>query len=269
MIPSLHNLSIDANKRSAENMSNGTEPDERSGFVRKWLKKFKKLNFQQNFDKASELRERACREKKDYYDLLKDEKVEDMHWTPNFEEDDAVRLDEEKGKVVSELRELSNESPVDVVKKIVKIHTEIAKNMEMTRRDPSARLWNLMKNLIDDMIKKFPEVGDEYEWEEGNRDEAESGSALDQHGYFDLVASIMQRKEKDEEESDEEESDDEESEEEESDEEDSHTNDGTYPAKKPRKEDVEESSGEESMSDPDRHYGSTGGAGHGHGGLGF
>ena len=264
MIPSLHNLSIDARKRSAENMSNGTEPDERSAFVSKWLKTFKKLNFQQNFAKARELRERARREEKYYYDLLKDEEVEDMHWTPNFDKYDAVRLDKEKGKVVSELQELLTKSPVDVAEKIVTIHTEIAENMEMMKQDPSASLWNLMKDLIDDMIERFHEVGDKYAWEDGNVDEAQSGSALDQHGYFDLVSLIMQRKEKD----------DEESEEEESDEEDSHTNDGTYPGKKPRKEDVEESSGEESsgeesIGDPDRHYGSTGGSGYGNGGLGF
>ena len=131
-----------------------------------WLEKAKELEFEKNYDAWK-----------------RGEGVPDFHWFPNYSERVfAKELDDEKNKFVALLKEMAQRSGA-TFDKLVTMHTAIAENMEMMKRDPYAQLWRLMKSAMEEAIVSFG-LGGTWEWEDGDDDAAQAGEGIDQHGYF-------------------------------------------------------------------------------------
>ena len=125
------------------------------------------------------------------YKKWEEKGINDFYWE-NFDRDDAVTLDAMKGDYVVLLREMFRLSGSgDTFDKLVKMHKEIAANMEMRQCDPHAQLWHLMKNAMEQAIKTF---GLEWQWVDGDTVEAEGGCGINQQGYFQIQSKEQPKK---------------------------------------------------------------------------
>lgn len=187
MLPPLHNLSvadIGAHKRT-----NDPAP-EPFVFKGKWDKDFTDLNFERNLDNVMAILEEPYGQPR-LQAAFKTGEIENMHWdTMQYEEygrDEAKRLDALKAKVEGKFEALAANPTAEAFDEFNAIMIDEAEDMEMTERSPNATLWNLMKDVLEDVLQHTPAL--RYEWE-GNYD------SMDTHGYFKAKAKLPKKKKK-------------------------------------------------------------------------
>ena len=186
MLPSI-NLPIGAPKRQ-------TDDQQKPFDVEFWVNRFKQIQYVKNYDDTMNTRQEYSGS--DLYKVMEERGIDNMYWL-GFSRDYAEFLDIKKMAIYEMFRKLV-ENPAspnyEILKKIIEVHNEIAEDMESMGKDPSYKLWFLMKSAIRAVLDSYPEFRRLYVWDQGDVERAITGSGIDQHGYFRMITPVNKKK---------------------------------------------------------------------------